>query len=57
MIEQIVSDHFRAGRPIAAGKLVRIRATRPAELKTAMRRGWIASNPAALVELPAHPRC
>jgi hypothetical protein len=56
MFEQIISDHFRAGRPIAAGTLVRVRATLLAGLKAAMRRGLIATNPAALVELPAHPR-
>jgi integrase len=57
MVEQIISDHFRAGRPIAAGTLVRIRATLLAGLKAAMRRGLIITNPAAMVELPAHPRC
>jgi integrase len=57
MFEQIISSHFRAGRPIAAGTLVRIRAALLAGLKAAMRRGLIVSNPAALVELPAHPRC
>jgi hypothetical protein len=57
MFEQIISDHFRAGHPIAAGTLVRIRTTLLEGLKAAMRRGLIAANPAALVELPAHPRC
>lgn len=45
------------GRPIAVSTLVRIRATLLSGLKAAKRRGLIASNPAALVELPAHPRC
>jgi hypothetical protein len=57
MLEQIISDHFRAGRPIAAGTLVRVRATLLAGLTAAMRRGLIVTNPAVLVELPAHPRC
>jgi integrase len=57
MFEQIISDHFRAGRPIEAGTLVRVRATLLSGLKAAIRRGLITMNPAALVELPAHPRC
>jgi integrase len=57
MFEQIIDEHVRAGHAIAAGTLVRVRATLLAGLKAAMRRGLIATNPAALVELPAHPRC
>jgi len=57
LFDTVVETHARAGRPIAVGTLVRIRATLLSGLKAAMRRGLIVSNPAALVELPAHPRC
>jgi len=55
MFEQIIMDHFRAGHPIAAGTLVTVRATLLAGLRAAMPRVLIATNPAALVKLPAHP--
>jgi hypothetical protein len=57
MIDTIIDDDARAGHPIEPATLVRIRATLRAGLKAAMRRGLISTNPAALVELPAHPRC
>jgi hypothetical protein len=57
MFDTVIQTHARAARPIAVSTLVRIRATLLSGLKAAMRRGLIASNLAALVELPAHPRC
>ena len=57
MIDTIIDAHARAGHPIEPGTLVRIRATLRAGLNAAMRRGLISTNPAALVELPPHPRC
>jgi integrase len=57
MFDTIIDTPARAGRPIAASTLVRVRATLLAGLKAAMHRGFITSNPATLVELAAHPRC
>jgi integrase len=57
MFDRLIDDHALVGRPMAATTLVRVRATLLSGLRAAMRRGLLTSNPAALVELPPHPRC
>lgn len=56
MIDRIVVDHVKAGKPISPASLARITATLRCALNAAMRRGLISSNPATMIELPAHVR-
>jgi hypothetical protein len=52
MIDRIVGDHVKAGKPISPASLARITATLRCALNAAMRRGLISSNPATMIELP-----
>jgi integrase len=57
MLKQIISDHFRAGRPIAAGTLVRIRATLLAGFEGGDAAGSDRHESGGSGGAPAHPRC
>ncbi len=56
MIDQVIAQHARTGRPITPATVTRLHATLRAALNSAMRHGLIATNPATLVELPPHAR-
>jgi integrase len=56
MIDRIVADHAKAGNPISAASLARIRATLRCALNAAMRRGLVTANPATMIELPPQVR-
>ncbi|MBC6461491.1 tyrosine-type recombinase/integrase [Actinomadura sp. HBU206391] len=56
MFTAIAYEHEKAGRPIRAATLNRVRATLRSALNAAVREGLIDTNPAALAVLPAAPR-
>lgn len=56
MFAAIAREHQRAGRPLTAATLNRIRATLRSALNAALRHGHICDNPASRVELPAARR-
>jgi len=56
MIDNVITQHTRIGRPITPATLARLHATLRSALNSARRHGLLTTNPATLIELPPRVR-